>query len=69
MCRFLFLFIYLLFRATSMAYRGSQARGQIRAIAATYTTATAIRNPSHVCNVLNKARDQTFVLMNTSWIR
>ena len=29
-----FLFIYLLFRATLMAYRRSQARGQIRATAA-----------------------------------
>ena len=30
----LFLFIYLLFRATFTAYRGSQARGQIRTVAA-----------------------------------
>jgi len=29
-----FLFIYLLFRATSVAYGGSQARGQIGAVAA-----------------------------------
>ena len=45
-----------------------------------YTTATAKQDPSHVCdlhhssrqpwilNSLSEARDQTHVLMNTSWV-
>ena len=50
------LFIYLfnffvclfgLFRAASIAYRGSQARGRIRAVA--YTAATAARDVSRAC--------------------
>jgi len=36
----LFLLLLLLFRATPTAYGDSQARGQIEAVAAGYTTAT-----------------------------
>ena len=46
-----------------------------------YTTATATRDPSHICNIrhtsqqlmilnpLSRARDQTHLLVDTSWIR
>ena len=64
----MFLFIFLLPPA---AYGSSQARGQIRAAAETYTTATATQDPSCICdlhhslwqyqilNPLNEARDRT----------
>ena len=44
-CRisFLFFFFFLSFRAATVAYGGSQAKGQIRT--ATYTQLTAISNP------------------------
>ena len=76
-----FFFFFLLFRATPEAYGGSQARDQIGATAAglhrrhsnagskprvrttPQLTATWIFNP------LNGARDQTSVLMDTSWVR
>ena len=57
-----------LFRATPMAYGSSQARGPIRAAAA---TATAMQDPSRICNLhlssqqcrflnpLSEVRDQT----------
>ena len=73
---------FCLFRAEPMAYENSQARGRIRAAAASlYTTATATWDPSHLCNLyhrsrqhwilnpLSKARNQTCVLMDTSQIR
>ena len=41
-------FFSCLFRATLAAYGGSQARGQIRAAAA---TATATWDPSHICDL------------------
>ena len=37
--------------ATPVAYRSSQARGQIEAAAEGYTTATATLDPSHICNL------------------
>ena len=44
-------FIFLLFRATHAAYRGSQARGPIGAVAARlHHRATAMQDPSHVCD-------------------
>ena len=63
-----------------MVYGGSQARDRIRAVAADYTTATAMPDLSHVCtlhhnscqqrilNPLSEARDQTCVLRDTSQI-
>ena len=66
-----------LFRATPVAYGSSQARGQIGATA-TYTTATPdlsiichLYRSSRQCwilNPLNKDRDRTRVLMDTSWV-
>ena len=38
-------FFLSLFRAATLAYRGPQARGQIRATAAAYTTETAMPEP------------------------
>ena len=64
-----------------MTYGGSQARGQIRATAARYTTAIATRDPDRACDLhhgsrqhhipdpLNEARDRTRILMVTNWIR
>ena len=76
-CHFSF---FHLFRAVPLAYGGSQARGQIRAKAPAYATATAMPYLScicdlhhsswqrHILNPLSKARDQTCVLMDTSQI-
>ena len=64
-----------------VAYGSSQARGQIGAAAAAHITATATAMPdlSCICNLhhsswqhrvlnpLSEARDQTHVLMDTSW--
>ena len=59
----------------------SLAKGQIGATATGYTTATAMQDPVHVCNLhhssrqhwilnpLSKARDRTLNLMVTSQIR
>ena len=64
-------FFFFLFRAAPMAYGSSQARGKIRAVA----TATAMTDPSHVCDLchssrhrrilssLSEARDRTRNLM------
>ena len=73
---FFFFFSFFLFRATPMAYGSSQVRGLIGATAAGCTTATAMWDPSQVCNQhhssqqcqipdpLSKARDQTHILMD-----
>ena len=78
---FYFILFYLLFRATPAAYGGSQARGQIRAAATAYTTATGMLDPSCVCdlhhssqqhripNPLIEASDRTFILMDASQLR
>ena len=74
---FLFFFFcvsFLLFGATPAAYGSSQDRGQIGAVAAGHTTATATPDPSCVCdlhqcwilNPLHKARERTHVLMDAS---
>ena len=73
-------FIFLIFRATLAAYGSSQARGLIGAAAWVTTTATAMPDLSWVCNLhlssrqcrilnpLSEVRDQTHVLMDTSWV-
>ena len=74
-----FYFCFVLFvRAALAAYGGSQARGQIGAVA--YTTATATRDPSRICNPshssqqrrilnpLSKGRDRACVLTDVSQI-
>ena len=81
LCNFSFNFlVFFLFRVTPAAYRSSLARGGIRATAASLhhshsnarselhlqpmlqLTATPIFNP------MGKTRDQTLILMDTSWI-
>ena len=71
----LFIYLFLLFRAAPVAYVGSQARGLIRATAASLCHSTATPDPSHIyelhhsscqhwiLNPLNKARDQTLNVM------
>ena len=45
-------FSFFLFMATPVAYGSSQARGGIRAAAVSlYMTATAMPDPSHICNL------------------
>ena len=48
---FVFFFWSLVFRATPMAYGGSQARGRIRATAASLHPATAMPDLNLVCNL------------------
>ena len=68
-------FFFCLFRAPLAAHGGSQARGRIGATA----TATATPDPSRICDLphssrpcqilsRSEARDQTHVLMDTSWV-
>ena len=68
-------FIPLFFMAAPAAYRSSWARGRSGATAATYTTATAMPDLSHICdlchslwilNPLSEASDWNFILMETS---
>ena len=66
--------------ATPATYASSQARGQIGAAAEVYTTVTAPRSPSPICdlhhsswqrqifNPLSEARDQTCNLLVPSRI-
>ena len=73
-------FFFLLLRAEPTAYGNSQARGQIRAVAAglchghsnsgskPHLWPTPLLLGSHVLNPLSKARDQTWILMDTSQI-
>ena len=77
---FLFFFFGISW-AAPVAYGGSQARGRIRAVAASLARATATRDPSRVCNLhhsprqrrivnpLSKGRDRTRNLMVPSRIR
>ena len=69
---------FFLFRATPMAYRGSQARGKLELQLLVYATATATWAKPCLCHSswqhqvpdpLSKARDRTPVLMDTSRIR
>ena len=74
-------FVVLFFRAALAGYEGSQARGQIGAVAApAYTTGTAMPDPSCVCdlhhslqqrwilNPLSEAKDWTCMLIDPSQI-
>ena len=73
----IYLFIY---RATPVAYGGSQARVKLELQLPAYTTATATLDPSHICNLhhssrqclilnpLSEAGDQTHILVGTSYI-
>ena len=77
---FVFVWFCFFFRAIPAAYGSSQVRDSVGAAAGAYTTATAMQDPSHVydlhhssqqcwiLNTLNKARDQTHILMDTSWV-
>ena len=71
----LFFFLFGLFRATPMACRSSQARGRIRAVAASlhhsHSNAgwpTPQLMAMRIFNPLGKARDQTHIFMDTSWV-
>ena len=76
---FIYLFIFsFLFRAALTAYGSSWARAESELQLRAYTTATAMRDLSHVCNLdhssqhrqilnpLSKPRDQTCILRETS---
>ena len=57
---------FCLFRATPIAHTGSQARGQIRAVATSlYHSSRQLR----ILNPLSEARDQTLIIMDTSHFR
>ena len=76
---FFFFFLFLV-KATPMASGSSQARDWIRTAAAGHSHSHSNWDPSHVCdlyhrsrqrqilNPLSEARDQTCILMDTSWI-
>ena len=61
---FFFAFFFMLFRATLAAYGGSQARGPVRA------TAASLYHGSRQCQILNlsETRDGTRNFMVPSWI-
>ena len=73
-------FFFFLFKAAPMAHGSSQARGQIRAAAEAYTTATAIPDLSHILDLLwslqqcwilkpgSKAKDQTASSRTLCWV-
>ena len=78
---FFFFFFFCLFRATPLAHGGSQARGQVRAVAAglhlshiTTQDLSCVCNLHHSlwqCQILNprgEARDQTCILMDASQV-
>ena len=77
---FFFFFIFFLKKATPVAYASSWARGGIRGAATAYATATAMLDPSSICDlrhsmrqsqVLNppsKARDQTVSSERLCWV-
>ena len=70
--------MFFLFTAAPAAYGQSQDRGQIRASAEDYATATATADRSQICNLrhslrwcqilnpLREARDQTHILAETT---
>ena len=78
---FVFLFIFLFFRAALAGYGGSQARGRIGSVAASPHHSHSNARLSCLCdlhlssrkcwilNPLDKARNRTHVLMDASWVR
>ena len=78
---YFFFFVFCLFRAAPAAYGGSQARGRIRAVAASLLqNYSNVRSEPHlwptpqpqqhqILNPLSKARDRTHNLMVPSRIR
>ena len=74
-------FLFCLFRATPAACGSSQARVESEMQLPTYTTATAMSNPSLICNLhhsswphqilnpLREARNYTCIFKDTSWVR
>ena len=63
---FIFIYLFLLFRATPAAHGSSQARGWIRA------TAVSLHQSSQqrwIPDPLSKPRDGILILMDASWIR
>ena len=64
MTLFIYLFMYLVFchfRATPVAYRSSQARGWIKAVAA------GLHHSSQQCQILNPLSEAS-ILMDASWV-
>ena len=64
-----------------MAYRGTQARDLVGVVAADLCQATAMTDPSRICdlhhssqqfrilNPLSEARDRTCILTDPGWLR
>ena len=61
-----FFSVFCLFRATPTAYGSSQARGLIRAVAASLHHSSPQRR---IFNPLSEARDRTLILMEASLVR
>ena len=69
---------FCILRAELVAYGSSQARGQIRAAAATLCHShvgselclqpTTVHGNAGSFTLLNEARDQSCILMDTSWV-
>ena len=64
----IFFWSFCLLRATPAAYGGFQARGPIRTIAAAYARATAMWDPSHVCDLCHSSQ-QCWILKPLSEAR
>ena len=75
-----FVLSFCFFRATPMAYGSSEDRVQSELQLQVYATATAMPDPSRLCDLhhsswqrwipdpLKQARDQTRILRDTNWI-
>ena len=59
---YLFIYLFLSFRAAPEAYGSSHARGQIGSVAVSLCHSSQILNP------LSKARDGTYILMDPSQV-